>query len=45
MKLINKIVALFALGLVAVPSAMGQGRKELRINEVMIQNDSSVEDE
>lgn len=45
MKLINKIVALFALGLVAVPSAMGQGRKELRINEVMVQNDSSIVDE
>ncbi len=45
MKPLKKIVALFVLGLIAIPMAMGQGRKELRINEVMIQNDSSVVDE
>lgn len=45
MKSIKKIVAVLALGLIAVPSVMGQGRKELRINEVMVQNDSSIVDE
>lgn len=45
MKSINKFVALLALGLLSVPSVTGQGRKELRINEVMVQNDSSIVDE
>ena len=45
MKSFKKLVALFALALVAVPAVMGQGRKELRINEVMVQNDSSIVDD
>ena len=45
MKSINKFVALLLLALIAVPAAMGQGRKELRINEVMVQNDNSIVDE
>ncbi len=45
MKTIGKISALIAALAIAVPSAMGQGRKELRINEVMIENQTSVIDQ
>ena len=45
MKSLNKLIALLAIGLFAVPAVTGQGRKELRINEVMVQNDSSIVDE
>lgn len=41
----KKIAALAALALIAVPAVLGQGRKELRINEVMVINNSSVVDE
>lgn len=45
MKLIGKIAALIALCAMASPEAAAQGRKELRINEVMIQNETSVVDD
>ena len=45
MKPFNKIAALFALVLMTAPAVMGQGRKELRINEVMVTNDSSIVDD
>ena len=44
MKTLGKITALIAALAIAVPSAMGQGRKELRINEVMVENQTSVID-
>lgn len=45
MKLIGKLAALLALAAMASPEAAAQGRKELRINEVMIQNETSVIDD
>lgn len=45
MKPLRKIASLVALALIAVPSVLGQGRKELRINEVMVVNDSSIVDD
>lgn len=44
MKTLGKITALFAALIIAAPAAMGQGRKELRINEVMIDNQTSIID-
>ncbi len=45
MKALKKIASLIALTLMTVPAVMGQGRKELRINEVMVKNDSSIVDD
>lgn len=45
MKPLRKLTALVALCLIAAPAVMGQGRKELRINEVMVKNDSSIVDD
>ena len=45
MKALKKIASLVALTLMTVPAVMGQGRKELRINEVMVKNDSSIVDD
>lgn len=46
MKLNVKIsAALIALLAIAAPTAMAQGRKSLRINEVMVVNDSSIVDD
>lgn len=46
MKLLGKItIALAASLAIAAPAAMAQGRKSLRINEVMVVNDSSVVDD
>ncbi len=45
MKMLEKIASLALLALVAAPAAWGQGRKELRINEVMVSNDSSIVDD
>lgn len=45
MKPLRKLTALAALCLIAAPAVMGQGRKELRINEVMVKNDSSIVDD
>lgn len=45
MKLLNKLTVLAALLAMAAPSAMAQGRKELRINEVMVNNVNSVVDD
>ncbi len=46
MKFYGKSAAtLLAALAIAVPAAMGQGRKSLRINEVMVANDSSVVDD
>lgn len=45
MKPLKKLAALAALALIAVPAALGQGRKELRINEVMVVNDNSIVDD
>lgn len=42
---LKKLAALIAFALIASPAVMGQGRKELRINEVMVQNDSSIVDD
>jgi len=45
MKHLGKIIALALLGAMAVPSAVAQGRKSLRINEVMVTNNSSIVDD
>lgn len=45
MKHLGKIIALALLGAMTVPGAMAQGRKSLRINEVMVINDSSMVDD
>lgn len=45
MKLPAKLAALLLLAVAAAPAADAQGRKSLRINEVMVVNDSSVVDE
>lgn len=42
---LKSIAALALFGLCAVASASAQGRKELRINEVMVVNDSSIVDD
>lgn len=44
MKTLGKISALIAVLAIAAPTAFGQGRKELRINEVMIENQTSIID-
>lgn len=45
MKALKKIASLVALILMTAPAVMSQGRKELRINEVMVKNISSVVDD
>ncbi len=45
MKNLGKTIALAALVALAVPAASAQGRKSLRINEVMVDNRSSIVDD
>lgn len=45
MKHLGKILTLALLGAMVAPAAMAQGRKSLRINEVMVVNDSSMVDD
>lgn len=45
MKNLGKTIALAALVALAVPAASAQGRKSLRINEVMVDNQSSIVDD
>lgn len=45
MKTLSKLTALCAVMALAVPAAQGQGRKSLRINEVMVDNATSVVDD
>lgn len=45
MKHLGKIITLALLGAMVAPAAVAQGRKSLRINEVMVSNDSSMVDD